>query len=1082
MKRPGGRARSLATSVVLLTFVLTMLAVSVVSISALIGVYDLASSQVSARHQAYLQALVGDVALRLEPAGRLVTRAIAVSVDRESGDVDRAALAGQFDTGIEYVDQLILARRDGTVISGYPTFRTPSSVAGHPAVAAAIVAEPVFYYERLEGGTDTRLWVSQAVAGQGDLVMMARVRSGFLRPVVDRFADPSIDRWVLLLERDGPAVITSVGASRLVQESIVYEEVSSDPGGSGTISAVAEDDSIVWGHYADIDGYSGLSWRALVIEPRSSMIVSTISALTPAVLALMATGVFTLILVGVFARRLVAPLTHLEARAREAVTGAYVRPLQSDRTDEVGRLASAFNAIALRLNALHDLSQLLASSSRLDQVLDGILSAMGHIVGTATVAVFLVDDQAGTLSLARAREPGEDAPAGVRLDSDSWLIEAMHAEEPQVRLLPAGEVALLVPGAYSERVTALTASLAVGTEPLGVVLVIEDGDRVFSEAETEMVRTFSAQAAVAVHNSRLFEIETRSRTEAEVLRAVAELLSKPQDLALSIDSVRETSAVLLSASETGLGVFDRQAFGLPASIRPRREEAILSSWRETVREGEATAVVEAGCGAASAALLKATESDRALLAAVAIDDEPAAVLGFFRSGDRPFTAREHRLAAALANQLSLAFESAYNFERARARAANLETIFRISQAVSSSLQTKVVLNRVLDVVQKMSRADAVALMTYDAAAGIITTEMARGMISSEMLHFQTEPGVDLPGRVFSTGAPNRAGDIDRAQGGVAALAAEQGLHSMLSVPLLARGRSIGVLSVFSTETDAFSDEDMGLLHTFASQAALAIDTAKLYGKEHLVATVLQSSILPDTLPEFPEIESSSVYLPAGIEADIGGDYYDLFRGPDGRIFIVMGDVCGKGVVAATKTSMIKYTVRGLVAAGLGPATALSEVNRMVAEGGEPSDIVTLWIGALDVKAGRVSYANGGHPAALLRSGDDGSIVRMPPTGALLGAMADAPYDVEHVPVSPGDVLLLYTDGVTEARRGNTFFGEGRVRRALRQGGDAVDVTQRLLGALDRFVPGSIRDDAAILAVGIKGGTQTGTVQADGGDN
>jgi GAF domain-containing protein len=1071
MMKRGGRTTSLAASIVLMTFVLAMLAVSVVSLSALVGVYDLAGDQVGARHRAYLQALVGDISLRLDPAGRLVTRSIAVGVDPVTGEVDRAALAAQFDTGIEIVDQLLLARRDGSVVSGYPTFRTPRSVADNPVVSEATTESPNYYYERVEGGVDARLWVAQAVEGDLGLVMMARVRSGFLRPAVDRFADPEIGRWVLLVDQDGPDVVTSVGASQLVAESIVFEP-SDDTDGEGTVSAVAQDEAVVWGHYADIDGYPGLAWRGVIVEPRSAIVLATLGALTPAVLALVVSGMVTLLIVAVFARRLVAPLTHLEERAREAVTGAYVRPLQSDRTDEVGRLAAAFNAIALRLNALHDLSQLLASSSRLDQVLDGILSAMGHIVGTATVAVFLVDEQSGILSLARARDLASEGAEGVPLDAESWLIEALDAEDPRVRSATGPEMNALVPAEYGPMVTVLTASLAVGTEPMGVVVVIEDGARTFSEAEVEMVRTFSAQAAVAVYNSRLFEVETRSRAEAEVLRAVAEQLSRPQELAVALETIEETTAILLGAASATLAVFDRPAFGLPPAVRPAEEDALTAAWREGGGADEPTIVVDSGTGEEASKLLDATSASHALLAAVLIEDEPCAVLGFLRAGNRPFTVREHRLAAALASQLSLALESSFNFERARTRAVNLETIFRISQAVSSSLQTKVVLNRVLDVVQKIFAADAVSLMTYDAESGVISTEMARGMISSEMLHFETEPGVDVPGTVFANGEPARAADVEVAEGGVAALAAEQGLHSMLAVPLLARGRSIGVLTVFSTAHDAFSDEDLGLLHTFAFQAALAIDTAKMYSKEHLVASVLQASILPKTLPLFPEIESSSVYLPAGVEADIGGDYYDLFRAPGGGIFMVMGDVCGKGVVAATKTSRIKYTVRGLAAAGLGPSEIISEVNRMISETGETSDIVTLWVGVLDVETGRLSYANGGHPPALLKRAEDDSIVRFSPTGPLLGATALANYDLETVDIGPGDTVLLYTDGVTEARRGNTFFGEGRVQRALRQGRDAGEVTQRLLSALDRFVPGAIRDDAAVLAVMVTGSPAT----------
>lgn len=1062
-KRTG--LKSLAARVVLLTFVLAMLAVSVVSISALVGVYDLARGEVTARHHAYLQALVGDIAIRLDAADRLVTRAAAVGINPMSGDVDRAAVAAQFEIGIEYVDQLLLVSRDGEIISGHPALRTPQTMAGEPLLAEATPGSVRFRYGRVAAEPGASLWAARAIDGHPDLVMMARVRSGFLGPAVDRWSNQDAGRWVLLMQKDGAAIVASARADDVVHGAIAYEP-EADGAATGAVLAAGRDDVVLWGHYVDIGAHPGLDWRAVIVEPRNVIVLATLGALGPAVIALVVSGVATLALVAVFARRLVAPLSQLETRARDAVTGAYVRPLYSDRADEVGRLAAAFNAIALRLNALHDLSQLLASSSRLDQVLDGITSAMGHIVGTATLAVFLVDRNEGTLALAQAAAMSPDCPGGLPLDADSWLIRAMQADDPHTLTLDGRELAAVLPGEYGQMVTVLTAPLVVGVEPLGVIAVIEDGIRTFSEAEMEMVRTFSAQAAVAVYNSRLFEIESRSRTEAEVLRAVAERLARPQGLGAALSTIEEMTAVLLGASGTILAISDRQRFGLPSAPDPESERRLLNAWDANGDTGRPTVAVDNGSGKDAAHLLAPVAAQRALLAAVRIEDETCGVLGFLRTGNRRFSAHEQRLAAALASQLSLALESAQNFERARIRAVNLETIFRISQAVSSSLQTKVVLNRVLDVVQKIFTADAVSLMTYETDSRTLQTEMARGMISPAMLRYTTEPGSDVPGVVFSDGQPVRVGRMTDAGEGIEALALSQGLRSMLAVPLLARGRSIGVLSVFSTTRDAFTDEDMGLLHTFAAQAALAIDTAKLYGKEHLVASVLQTSILPKTLPELAGIESSSLYLPAGAEADIGGDYYDLFEAPEVGVFLVMGDVCGKGVVAATKTSRIKYTVRGLAAAGLGPAEIISQVNRMVSQTNEPTDIVTLWIGHLDVDAGTLSYANGGHPPALLRTAKDSAIARLLPTGPLLGATPLARYECVQVSVGEGDILVLYTDGVTEARRGNTFFGEGRVRRALRQGVDADDVTRRLLVALGRFVPGAIRDDAAVLAVRI----------------
>ncbi len=333
------------------------------------------------------------------------------------------------------------------------------------------------------------------------------------------------------------------------------------------------------------------------------------------------------------------------------------------------------------------------------------------------------------------------------------------------------------------------------------------------------------------------------------------------------------------------------------------------------------------------------------------------------------------LARTIGAQASLALENAYLFQAAKSRADNLETIFRISNAVGSSLQTRVVLNRVLDVVQKILSADAVMLMTYDDSRKVISVPMARGVLHRDMLEIEFRPGEDVPGRVFETREPERYARIARTDTRLLNAASAQGLSSLLAVPLLARGRSIGVLMVFAHEEEAFSSEEMDLLRTFAAQAALAIDTAEMYSREHHVASVLQASILPSGLPRIRGLDTSSVYLPAGTDADIGGDYYDLFMTPGGLVTIVIGDVCGKGVVAATKTSMIKYAVRGMVAAGLGPARILEEVNRMLVEAGDATSIVTLWVGQLNMESGALVYADGGHPPALLRDTPSGHEAR-----------------------------------------------------------------------------------------------------------
>lgn len=1059
------RGDSLASNMASLTLMAVVVAVAAISLAALGGVFELASDQATSRQVAYRQAVNAEVAARFDAGTRVLDRLAQVVLDPSAEEINRNAIASQYDSGIEYIDRLILARPDGSVMTAYPTFRAPRTVAGEAYFDGDVPEEPSFVYLDDEDS----LWVRRKTIGPlGPIVLLARVRTSFLDVLLDGFSSTSTRRIVFIA--DGQTVLVSGRAGvTLDTDSLVYR--ADQTGTMGSVSALTTSGEMLSGQFEELSAYSGISWRVSVLEPRSSVLAATWSALVPAVLALGAAALISFVLVWVFARRLVAPLRDLEISARRVAAGSYVRPIESARTDEVGRLAEAFNDIALRLNALHDLSRLLASSASVAQVLDRVIDSLGHIVGSAGVGVFLVDESGRSLCLERAR--GVDTPVGlcVPLSTPSWLTAALAAQGPASFAGSEQVFASAIPGLGEPGSDAgLTAPLRLGDEAFGVIVIVPHDSKEFTEAEIDMVRTFSAQAAVAINISKLFAEESEARRHAETMREVAETLSSPRDLEHALTGVMRRARDILGVDEAIVAFMDRPSLGLLPAEDVVSEHTLLGAWEAAWAAGDGDSVLRAVRGEDPAVdrFLAGLAAEEVLFLTVLRGGEPAVVVAFTIGSDNSgFGAQERNLLDSMGTEIGLAVDNAFHFAQAESRAANLETVFRISQAVSSSLQIKVVLNRVLDVVQKIFTADAVSLMQYDETKRVVGTAMARGIISAEILHFECEPGRDIPGQVFSSGEPLKIDDIIDADSAFAAAAYRQGMRSLLSVPLLARGRSLGVLTVMAGETEAFSEEDKGLLHTFASQAALAIDTAAMYGKEHHVSSVLQESILPRSLPEYDEVEGASVYLAAGQEAEIGGDYFDMFRAPDDAIVLAIGDVCGKGVTAATKTSMIKYSVRGLIAAGLGPARAMAEVNNMVAESGDTSEIVTLWLGALDMRTGRLRHANGGHPPALLLHDGGQGVTRLETTGPLLGAIADARYDEIETVVAAGDVVLAYTDGVTEARRGNKFFGEGRVRRALLKGGSATEIVDRLLESLDHFVPGNLRDDAAVLAVRIR---------------
>jgi serine phosphatase RsbU (regulator of sigma subunit)/HAMP domain-containing protein len=1056
------RTTGLATRIVRVTLLVGVATVLTASVVAINQASRNAEVTIEMRDRASLQRVQDELLGRfgaVETAASNVAENVATVSRTPALD---ARLEPIYDSFVDVVDEIIIADVDGHMITAFPASNETLVPLDSSVYKNAVAGSTGFRRVQANDGSWTVWLTRSAPTPQGvPVVILLRVNMTFLKQVVVQAAG-GVQREVSVLEAGRP-LIGSDAADASVYGTAKWDQTST---AEGRVSATTGAGRSVHGFFADVRGLEGLDWRVAVLEPSSMVVSDTVQNVAPTIIVLLVGGFIGVAAALIISRRLVRPLKRLEETAYRAANGSYVKPIPADTDDEIGQVADAFNAVALRLNALHDLSQLLASASQLDQVLDGILSAMRHIVGPGVAAIYLVDEEDEWLLPARARGIDVASVRRVSAAGDGWLARSLRDTEVIVHSSDVLPMQANLPGLSTDQTVALTAPLVSGHEALGVIVVLRRHNEPVSEAEREMVRTFSAQAAVAVHNSRLFEAETESLRVAEALRAVAERLVRIGPIADALTDVEAIIDDLFGTKDATFAIVNRPDLGLPPSLDRERENALLRLIRRMLGpEPSGAMVVHFGDDNEADSVMRDLDAGALLLAPVGIEAEAAAFLmvPLWRS---QVGARDLNLAVAIANQVELALDNAYLYERAVARAANLETVFRISQAVGSSLQVNVVLNRVLDVVQKILSADAVALMTYDPRKRAITTAMARGAIPADFVTLEINPGEDVPGYVFSTGEPAAYRDLDESMGGVAGSAARHNLRSMLAVPLLARGRSIGVLIIFSVDSGAFSDEDMNVLQTFAAQASLALDTARLYSHEHEVASILQQSILPDELPEYPEIEAASVYQPAGADADIGGDYYDLFRAPDRAIWFAIADVCGKGVTAATKTSMIKYSVRAFVSAGMSPAGVLREVNRFVAESGDTSDIVTLWLGRLVAETGELTYASGGHPPGVIKH-HDGTLEKTNPTGPLLGALADVVYGEETLQLRENDVILLYTDGVTEARSGKQFFGEARVDEALALGGSTEEIVRRLLTLVRRWVHGELRDDVALLAIALR---------------
>jgi PAS domain S-box-containing protein len=290
-----------------------------------------------------------------------------------------------------------------------------------------------------------------------------------------------------------------------------------------------------------------------------------------------------------------------------------------------------------------------------------------------------------------------------------------------------------------------------------------------------------------------------------------------------------------------------------------------------------------------------------------------------------------------------------------------------------------------------------------------------------------------------------------------------GLNSALTVPMIARDRTLGVMSfVFSESGRRYTEDDILYLQEVAGRAATAIENARLYTERSQVARTLQDSLLPDELRDVPGWRFAAGYQAGQREAEVGGDFYDSFPVAGGHM-VLLGDVTGKGVRAAALTSLVRYTARTAAGYDPTPSAVLARVNRALRE--RPLLAPVTMLVALLRDDGTVLLGIGGHPLPLLRR----SGARCRPvgqTGMLLGAVHD--YELAQnvpVPLTPGDLLLLYTDGVTDTPGEHDRFGDARLREALDAApADPDAVLADVFAAVDRFAIGDMQDDRAMLAV------------------
>jgi anti-sigma regulatory factor (Ser/Thr protein kinase)/putative methionine-R-sulfoxide reductase with GAF domain len=395
-----------------------------------------------------------------------------------------------------------------------------------------------------------------------------------------------------------------------------------------------------------------------------------------------------------------------------------------------------------------------------------------------------------------------------------------------------------------------------------------------------------------------------------------------------------------------------------------------------------------------------------------------------------------------------------------APAHQVETLSLLSDPALSELGLEEFLDELLLRVREALDVDTVAILLHDPATQELVARAAKG------IEEEVEQGVRIPvgrgfaGRIAADRVAVFIADVDHADI-LNPILREKGIRSLLGIPLIVEGDLIGVLHVGSLVPRVFAERDLAVLQVVAARAAPGIERARLFSeleREHRVAMVLQRSLLPKRLADVVGVAAAARYLPAS--DDVGGDWYDVFELPRGRIGVAIGDVVGHGVRAAALMGQLRTALHAYAMQDHGPGRTLELVDRYV-QTMPDSAMATAAYAVLEPDTGELQMASAGHLPPIVVTRDGGYVVDIPPS-APLGAFSYTRVEELELSLPPAETLVLYTDGLVERRGTPLNESIERLLDVVRTAGSVEDLCRR---AVERMVPhGSLRDDVAIVAL------------------
>jgi serine phosphatase RsbU (regulator of sigma subunit) len=759
-------------------------------------------------------------------------------------------------------------------------------------------------------------------------------------------------------------------------------------------------------------------------------------------------------------------------------------PSYSSRERMLGRLAAAHVGIVVRLARADERGDGGAKGSSAVELIGDALAAGADEAETAEQIVRFAADLTGAAGAALWRVEADTAPSLLARQGDGDLPDTASATEAVRQAARERRIGFAGP----------VVTVPLGEPPAGAVqLSFPQGAP--SEGELELLSPFTARAALALRRSRRVALIAvalkRSQTVIGVVSQAIARLSLAHTLDTAVERIDELTgsghvAVYLREGERLTAAASRGLEGAHPELAERLLEIALGPYRsrgflfiENMRRDPRLHGLEG--------VLEESGISRAILVPLVVRDEVIGALGVFKARPRPYREGEEGLLIALSSQLAVAVQNARLHERSkelgeelertldseRKTARQLRGLYEISRSFTESLSLQATLDAVAKTMVDLFEIDAAAIRMPDERGDVLETHAIhvadpKFRDAATAILSRPQPMIaPLARRLLRAGRPvllrpgtAEAEDVHRlldpflVKGSTAAV-----------LPMAKPGEILGTLTLLSLDpARPLEREDVDSAMIVAAQAALAIDNARLYQQQKDFSEAMQRSLLPRELPAVPGLDVGHLYE-SSARVEVGGDVYDFLTLERGRLAVFLGDVTGKGIEAAADMAMAKFSFRALARKWPDPSPFLSNANEVIVDEIGAGKFITMLYVLVDPSGRKISCASAGHPSPRIVA-PDGKVSPVAARGLALGVEPNQKYATERVEMAPGSAVVLYTDGVIEARRDGELYGEDRLDRALRKhrklGAQAL--AEAVLAECRAFSGGDLADDCAIVCL------------------